>query len=171
MKKIIVLLFLAACALGLSAQTGLFNLSYAMPFAEADSLMNFHKYFAKDSQDNQVRYYSTENKFIDAVIVFVEPKSRRLIGWFIKYNPGNTEDNDTYVIHTISQMHGEKNHYDEDTQQLIWFLSTTRTVHVMYAEDGGMTVLYYDSYFHDLFNLDGNKQPKVDTDDKSVEQK
>ncbi|PKN73497.1 MAG: hypothetical protein CVU50_01925 [Candidatus Cloacimonetes bacterium HGW-Cloacimonetes-3] len=163
MKKIIILLFLITCGLGLYAQTGLFNLSYALTFAEADSILNSHGFFAKDSGTDLVRFFPTKNKFIDAVSVFVEPKSKRIIGWFVKYNPENTEDNDQYIIKTISEMHGEKNHYDEDTEQLIWFLSTTRTVHVMYATDGGLTVLYYDSYFHDLFDLNKTEitKPKV----------
>ncbi len=160
MNKIIILLFLVTCGLGLHAQTGLFNLSYAITFAQADSILNSHSFFAKDSDKDLVRFFSEENKFIEAVITFMEPKSKRIIGWFVKYKPENTEDNDQYVIKTISEMHGEKNHYDEDTEQLIWFLSTTRTVHVMYAADGGLTVLYYDSFFKDLFDLKKTENTK-----------
>lgn len=144
---------LILCAFGLHAQTGLFNLSYAIPFAEADSLLNSYGFFAKDADKDLVRFFPKDNKLIDAVITFIEPKSQRIIGWFIKYNPENSKDNDQYVLQTIKDMHGDKNHFDEETEQLIWFLSTTRTVHVMYAEDGGLTILYYDSYFHDLFDL------------------
>ncbi|MCK9309751.1 MAG: hypothetical protein PHH43_02455 [Candidatus Cloacimonetes bacterium] len=153
MKKIIFLFVLITCALGLYAQSGLFNLSYAMPFAEADSLLNAQGFFAKDSEKDLLRYFPKDNKLISAVIIFIEPKSQRIIGWFIKYDPSNEEKYDKLVIDSIMALHGEKNHFDEDTEQLIWFLSTTRTVHVVYALDGGLTVLYYDSFFHELFDL------------------
>ncbi|MDD2228996.1 MAG: hypothetical protein PHY48_06260 [Candidatus Cloacimonetes bacterium] len=153
MKKIILLFVLITCAWGLFAQSGLFNLSYAMTFAEADSVLNAQGFFAKDSGKDLVRYYPKDNKLTSAIITFLEPKSQRIIGWFIKFEPSNSEDYDKIVIKTISDMHGEKNHFDEDTEQLIWFLSTTRTVHVMYADDGGLTVLYFDSFFQDLFDL------------------
>jgi len=50
-------------------------------------------------------------------------------------------------------MHGVTNDFEEETQQLIWFLTNTRTLHVMYAQDGSLTALYYDSYFADLFRM------------------
>lgn len=158
MNKLSLLLLLLLAAFCLQAQTGLFNLSYAIPLSEADSLLALSGFQAKDSGKDIVRYFPKDSELVDAILVFVEPKTQRIIGWFIKYSPNNTEDNDALVMETLQQLHGETNHFDEETQQLIWFLSTTRTVHVIYAEDNSLTVLYYDSKFPELFRL--NDHPK-----------
>jgi hypothetical protein len=142
-----------ACAAGLFAQTGLFNLSYGMSLDQADSILAQAGFFPEASEDHAVKYYSDINEFVYAIMVFLEPNSQRIAGWFIKYNADNGEDNDHLVIDRISDMHGKTNHFEEETQQLIWFLTNTRTLHVMYAQDGSLTALYYDSYFADLFRM------------------
>jgi inactivated superfamily I helicase len=153
LKKIIFLLTMLALGSGLFAQSGLFNLSYGMTLAEADSILTLATFHAEGSEKNAVKYYSDINEFVSAVLVFLEPNTQRVAGWFIKYDPENGEDNDHLVIDRISNMHGETNHFEEETQQLIWFLTNTRTLHVMYAQDGSLTALYYDSYFADLFDM------------------
>lgn len=153
LKKIILLILCACLFGGLYAQKGLFSLSYGLTLAEADSVLAISGFFPENSEKDVVKYYSDINEFVEAILVFVEPKSQRIAGWFVKYNSDNGEDNDHLVIDRIANMHGETNHFDEETQQLIWFLSTTRTVHVMYSEDGSLTALYYDSHFPELFNL------------------
>ena len=124
-----------------------------MTLADADSILGTAGFQAEGSEKNAVKFYSDINEFISAIMVFLEPNSQRVAGWFIKYNPENGEDNDHLVIDRIANMHGETNHFEEETQQLIWFLTNTRTLHVMYAHDGSLTALYYDSYFADLFKM------------------
>lgn len=153
MKKTILLLITLALSWGLFAQSGLFNLSYGMTLDEADAILGQAGFHAEGSQKNAVKYYSDINEFVSAIMVFLEPNTQRVAGWFIRYNPTNGEDNDHLVIDRIANMHGETNHFEEDTQQLIWFLTNTRTLHVMYAQDGSLTALYYDSYFADLFEM------------------
>lgn len=153
MKKICFLLVLLICSVGLFAQSGLFNLSYAIPAAEADSILNFNGFQRTDSLNHSITYTPKDNTLISALIAFIEPTTNRMIGWFIKYSPANTEENDDFVMQTLQQLHGKTNHYDVETKQLIWFLSTTRTVHVLYAADNSLTVLYYDSFFADLFKV------------------
>ncbi len=153
LKKIIILILALGFVAGLSAQKGLFNLSYGISLSDADSLLALSGFFAEGSEEDAVKYYSDINEFVEAIMLFVEPKSGLLAGWFVKYNMENGEDNDHLVIDRITNMHGETNHFDEDTQQLIWYLSTTRTLHVMYAVDGSLTALYYDSHFPELFKM------------------
>ncbi|MCK9584925.1 MAG: hypothetical protein M0R69_08520 [Candidatus Cloacimonetes bacterium] len=153
LKKIIFLLITLALSWGLFAQSGLFNLSYGMPLDEADTILATAGFRPEGSEKNAVKYYSDINEFVAAILVFLEPKTQRIAGWFIKYNPDNGEDNDHLVIDRIANMHGETNHFEEETQQLIWFLTDTRTLHVMYAQDGSLTALYYDSYFAELFDM------------------
>lgn len=151
MKQIIILILALSLGAGLYAEAGLFNLAYGNTVAEADSILATHGFFAEGSEKDTVKYYSDINDLVEAIMIFVEPKSQRIAGWFVKYNAENGEENDHLVIDRITNMHGETNHFDEDTQQLIWFLSTTRTLHVLYAPDGSLTALYYDSMFPELF--------------------
>jgi len=144
---------MVALGSGLFAQSGLFNLSYGMSLAEADSILGLASFHAEGSEKSAVKYYSDINEFVSAILVFLEPNTQRIAGWFIKYDVENGEDNDHLVIDRIANMHGETNHFEEETQQLIWFLTNTRTLHVMYAQDGSLTALYYDSYFADLFDM------------------
>jgi len=161
MKRLIILLMLIAGSIALSAQTGLFNLSYAIPIEEADSLLALSNFYTTDLNENLVRYYPKDSDLVEAILVFLEPQTRYVIGWFIKYNPDNTEENDAFVLQALQELHGKTNHFDEETNQLIWFLSTTRTVHIMYADDNSLTVLYYDSYFAELFHLQ-DKTPALE---------
>lgn len=181
MKKLSILLFLIACSAGLFAQAGLFNLEYAIPVAQADSILALSEFHRTGTGLHTITYMRDNDSLVTAIVLFVEPKTERMIGWFVKYNPNNTEENDDFVIRTLQQLHGETNHMDEETQQLIWFLSTTRTVHVMYAGDNSLTVLYYDSYFPELFKSKESlsdslkRQPEpikiVVPEDKPAEQK
>jgi hypothetical protein len=158
LKRIILIALALAMFAGLSAQRGLFNLEYDISLAEADAILAEAGFFAEGSEEDAVKYYSDINLYVSAVLVFVEPKSKKVAGWFIKYNAENGEDNDHMVIDRISGMHGETNHFDEDTQQLIWFLTDTRTLHVMYAMDGSLTALYYNSLYPELFVMRGATQ-------------
>ena len=80
MNKLCILLLLLVAACGLQAQTGLFNLSYAIPLSEADSLLALSGFQAKDSGNDIVRYFPSDSHLVDAILVFVEPQTQRKIG-------------------------------------------------------------------------------------------
>ncbi|MCB5278219.1 MAG: hypothetical protein PHY41_07535 [Candidatus Cloacimonetes bacterium] len=158
MKKIILILFGLMLFAGLFAQRGLFNLAFDITMSEADSILAVSGFFPEGSEEDAVKYYSDINLYVSAIIVFMEPDTKRVAGWFIRYNSENGADNDHLIMQKISHLHGETNHFDEDTQQLIWFLTDTRTLHVMYAYDGSLTALYYNALFPELFSLRENQE-------------
>ncbi|MDD3536622.1 MAG: hypothetical protein PHC50_10815 [Candidatus Cloacimonetes bacterium] len=157
MKKIMILLLVLGAISGLFAQRGLFNLSYGNTMAEVDSILALHTFYPAESGKNYVKYYSDINELVESIMVFVHPASQRTVGWFIKYSRENSRESDELVIQRIMNMHGEKNHLDKETGQLIWFLSTTRSLHLIYAEDESLTALYFDSYFADLFQVENGQ--------------
>ncbi len=169
-RKIIFISLLMLCAVALNAQVGLFNLEYAMPLAQADTLLLSQGFISDGTANSLVRYKQTEDEFVTALILFVEPTTQRIVGWFIKYNAANSEEHDDFVLRHLQELHGKTNMYDEETQQLIWFLSTTRNVFVVYSEYNELTVLYYDSHFPDIFKLNKDKQPAQDLPDKPEEE-
>jgi len=153
LKKILFIIIGLLIMAGLNAQTGLFGVAYDMTLEEADAALGRLGFFPEESEEDAVKYYIDFNLYVSAILVFVEPNTQRVAGWFVKYNSENGEDNDHLAISRIAQMHGKTNHFDEDTQQLIWFLTDSRTLHVMYAADGSLTALYYNSLFPELFAM------------------
>lgn len=169
-RKIVILALLVLTGAALYAQMGLFNLEYAMPLVQADSLLMSQGFVLEGNADNLKRYRQAENEFVTALILFVEPKTQRLVGWFIRYNAENSEENDDMVLRRLQELHGETNVFDEETQQLIWFLSTTRNVFVVYSEYNELTVLYYDSHFPEIFKLNKKKLSDQDFPDPAPEE-
>lgn len=151
LKKLLMILLGLGLMTGLFAQRGLFNLAYDMTLEEVDNTLAIAGFFPEGSEEDAVKYYSDINVHVSAIMVFMEPKTQRVAGWFVVYNPENGEDNDHLVIDRITNMHGETNHFDEDTQQLIWFLTDTHTLHVMYSPNGSLTALYYNAMYPELF--------------------
>lgn len=157
LKKILILLLILGAISGLFAQRGLFNLSYGNTMAEVDSILMRQFFYPAESGKNYVKYYSDINELVESIMVFVHPESQRIVGWFVKYSPENSRESDELVIRRVMNIHGETNHLDKDTGQLIWLLSTTRSLHLIYAEDESLTALYFDSYFANLFQIEKRK--------------
>jgi len=151
--KRIVFMSMFLFALILSAQTGIFNLSYEDDFEVADAKLGISDFYRAQSRGNLIEYRSKTNEFVDYIVLTMEPKTMKMIGWFIRYKANNTAEMDSIVLDTIASLHGKENFYDTDTEQLIWFLTDTRTCHVMYIEGDSLLILYYDAFFSDLFNL------------------
>lgn len=160
MKNILIIIVLCLATAGLSAQSGLFGLSYEQHLNDADSIMVQQGLIAQSVDGAMVKYYSDFNELVDAVVLFVNPLNERLVGWFVKYDPKNGEENDKFVIDRMYEMHGEPAHFDPETQQLIWTLTPARSIHLMYVNGGSLSILYRDSDHEKLFNLNQPEQPK-----------
>jgi len=159
-------------ALSLAAQMGLFGLSYGDHLATADSLMSYSGFVAEEVEGSMVKYYSDFNPLIDAVVLFVNPETEILVGWFVKYSANNTEEQDHYVVDRLSGMHGEATHFDPETQQLIWIFSPSRSLHVLYVDPKNLTALYRDSDYEELFKVKPPLQPRpAVTPEEPVEQR
>ncbi|MCB5264360.1 MAG: hypothetical protein WCQ73_06470, partial [Candidatus Cloacimonadaceae bacterium] len=98
MKKILFILIGLMMMVGLNAQVGLFELAYDMTLEEADGILALMGFLPEESEEDAVKYYSDLNQFVSAILVFVEPNTKRVAGWFVKYNSENGEDNDHLTI-------------------------------------------------------------------------
>lgn len=153
LKKLVMIIAIMACFSGLFAQKGLFNIRYEMTAQEVDEVLARASFYPRESENNAVKYYSDMSLTVSAIMVFFHPDSGKVVGWFVKYLPDLGGMNYHLIIDRIQNMHGTKNHMDEDTNQLIWFLTDVRTLHVMFGPDGSLTALYYDSFYSDLFSF------------------
>jgi hypothetical protein len=161
MKRYILLIIIMAAFAGLSAQTGLFDISYDDPWPKADSLLAMFGYLAEDIDGPMVKYYSEKDPMVEAVILFIKPETLTVAGWFVKHRTTMTTEMDQMVVDRVYDMHGESTHYDKDTEQLIWILSPARSIHLLYVSDGSLCVLYTDSDYEDLFTVDKNMNKKA----------
>ncbi len=152
LKRFALLLVLVLAGICLHAQTGLYGLFYDALLSEADSILVAEGFeVASDNVGNMIHYYPVKNDKVDFVTLVMNPDTHTLAGWLVQYNKDNTEEEDNYVFKQLTKMHFDWFKNYEETGQIVWFLSKTRTVHMVYREDGSLTVLYYDSKFEPLF--------------------
>ncbi|MDD2332598.1 MAG: hypothetical protein PHI68_08105, partial [Candidatus Cloacimonetes bacterium] len=123
---------------------------YEDRFEAAASKLHFSDFYIPQTRGNLLEYRSETNEYVDYIVLTMEPETQKLVGWFIRYKASNTAEMDSIVLDTIAAQHGKENYYDEETEQLIWFLTDTRTCHVLYTENDSLLVLYYDAFFADL---------------------
>ena len=137
----------------LCAQVGLFDLAYDDPLNTADSLLFKQGFVAAEVEGSMVKYYTDYNPMVDSVVLFVNPETEIVAGWFVKYNRENTPQQDEYLLERLHTMHGREVQIAGAESQLIWGLDKTRSVHAQYTAEGNFCVLYYDSAQDYLFAL------------------
>lgn len=153
MKKYVFLLALVAISISLSAQQGLFDISYDDPVNKADSLLMQYSFKAAMIDGYMVKYYAKNDPMVEAVILFIKPETKTVAGWFVKHWATNTEDEDGIVVERMYQMHREPTMYDKDTDQMIWAFNLDRSAHLLFVADGSLCVLYSDSRYKELFQV------------------
>lgn len=153
MKKIYILILLALATAGLAAQNGLFGLSYGDNLNRADSLMSNNGFVAWGVEGSLVKYSSDYNKLVESVILFVNPDTEILAGWFVRYNRDNTEEQDNYVIDSLHRMHGDGVKLDPERGKMTWIFDEARNVTASYDSVGSLCVYYYDADFDMIFAL------------------
>jgi hypothetical protein len=153
MKKIYIAVLFMLAAAALSAQTGLFGISYGDTLNKADSLMSQQGFVAREIEGSMVKYSSDYNKLVDAVALFVDPETEIVAGWFVTYSKENTKEQDSYILDQLHRMHGEAVLADRENERLSWIFSDTRSVTCAYSSSGNLCVYYHDFSRPELFSL------------------
>ncbi|HOC94405.1 MAG TPA: hypothetical protein PK802_00835 [Candidatus Cloacimonadota bacterium] len=148
-SSITILLLLAVA--GLSAQSGLFGLSFGDTLNRADSLLASQRFFAKEVENTLVKYYSSTNKMVESIVLVVHPEQETVAGWLVRYNEYNSKKQDDHVLDKLHEMHGEAVHLDKENARVTWTLTPTRTVTAWYSKPNNLTVFYHDSEKEYLF--------------------
>lgn len=151
MKKILIVSFIMLAASMLCAQSGLFDIAFDMPLTVVNKVLKEADFEFFDARANIAEYRSATNIYVSSILILANPQTESLAGWMVRYSPDNSAENDSYILDTLTKMYGDKNYYDTDTEQLIWFLTDVRSVHVMYGASEELLVLYYDSRYPGLF--------------------
>lgn len=143
----------------LKAQTGILDISFGDPWPKADSLLAEYDFYTKLVEGPVAKYYAKhKDPMIEAVILFIEPVNYTVVGWFVKHWKTLSSEEDNMVADRLYEMHGEAAHYDKATEQIIWKLDDTHSIHLLYVSDESLCVFYQDSKYQDLFQL---RNPKL----------
>lgn len=153
MKRYSLIILLLLASLAIFAQTGLYYLSYDAPMAEADSLLIAQGFMPYEAISPTMFSYAPQNNDkVELITIVVEPVNHTLVGWLIRYNPNNTEEEDNLVFENLNQAHSNWFKQYEETGQIVWFLTPERFASMVYLDGGQLTVLYYDSNYDSLFH-------------------
>ncbi len=153
MNRLTLILAVLLVTVGAAAQTGLYKLSFQDDLNTADSLLFSQGFQAEEIEGSLVKYYPLANDRVESVVLFVNPETELVAGWFVLYSQENTPEEDDYVIQRLHLMHGDEVQILGDRNQLVWGLDATRSVHAQYSSEGNFCVLYYDSEWDGLFEL------------------
>jgi len=149
------ILVLCLTAYSLIAQTGLFDLTYGEPISNSRSNLTAKRMEIIYQSDTVIEYVpkseSASYSYVDGIILVLVPQTQKLAGWFIVYNSENSADVDKVILDALAEMHGYDSEYVEESDQIIWRLGGTRSLHVMHTTENSLSVLYFDAKYEELF--------------------
>lgn len=140
-----VVIFLISISAPILAQTGLFEIEFGMPYDTAHALL-FAKNFSLMSTNNYaLMYMSNVNQYVYTISIILNDY-RRVIGWYVMYNPSNSESDDADVLNILADMHGPGD-YDGNDDIICWYLGYKKVCLAEYNTDGGLSILYIDTSY------------------------
>ncbi len=144
MNKLILMAVLIVLTGGLYAQSGLFGISYDMELAKADSTLRYLGFTYWENVGTMVKYKTELDPMAKALVLIVDPSTSKVAGWLVRHDPSLAAEDNRVVVNRLYDLHGDNAAYDEMTQQIVWTLSPSRTIHAAYWSDGSLVVLYHD---------------------------
>ncbi len=161
MNKLILMAALILITGGLYAQAGLFGIAYDMQVAGADSTLRALGFSYWENVDSMVKYKSDTDPMTRAIVLIVDPSTLKVAGWLVRHDPALTKEDNQVIVDRLYTLHGDGAFFDKETQQLVWSLSASRTVHAMYWSDGSLVVMYHDLERASLFDVGPEERGKA----------
>jgi len=153
MKHLYLLVFALLLALSLSAQTGLFDISYDDSYEyELEALENWEYPFYLDYKaDHEARFIPWDNDYVDSILLVLGSDNSAVVGWIITYNPQEEEDIMDLVFEWAEYYHEDEWIYLDEEECYFWDLGNSRSLSLGYDESGYLVATYYDSDFDEFF--------------------
>ncbi len=120
MNKTLLILLLLLFALSLSAQTGLFDLSYGMTKAEAIEHLSGQGFSVSSDDGDSVTLTPDDNYYVDSMEL--DFGDDILLEWSIVYLTQEDEDIEDLVMEALVSRHGEDYDWDDDMEMNYWNL-------------------------------------------------
>ncbi len=130
MKKLLLIGLLTLLAVMISAQTGLFELTYGVPAEESIAILEVQGFELVDSNGDSAMLQDTTNEYVDHIqLIFREGF---LVAWYIAYLPQEEEDIEYIVVEALELWHGYDYTWDEDMELYVWELEDSRKIEAIW---------------------------------------
>ena len=139
MNKIYLILLLVMLSAALTAQTGLFELSFGDSRETALATLEKVNFSITDDSGTKVTLADEDNSLVEGIVLNFSEKDSTLVGWTVTYIEQEDEDIESTVIGILGSWHGDDYVWDDDMEEYYWYLDDTHTVAAWYD--------YFDSYF------------------------
>lgn len=120
MKKILVMGLIALMAAVLSAQTGLFDLSFGDSMDDAIEILESNGFSVDETGENYMVMVDEENYYVN--YLRMNFADGLLVGWSIEYNDPDDEDIEDLVMDALVSRHGEDYYWEDDWEYYYWNL-------------------------------------------------
>jgi hypothetical protein len=128
MTKLTMILALCLIGASLSAQTGLFDLRFAMPLSEADSLLQSKGFEASGDSLSHRAYQIPGHMYLRAIYLVPDLNAEILAGWVVCYDTlqAGAELIEQMTVGSLITFHDAG--FDRDGDRFVWDLSEYRWV-------------------------------------------
>ncbi|NLW19169.1 MAG: hypothetical protein GXY81_05715 [Candidatus Cloacimonetes bacterium] len=128
MKKLIYTLLALVFATVLSAQTGLFNLSYGMDADEASEILSESGFELYIENGNRLSFIDYDNYYVDEIVLNFSDYDGTLENWVVYYLQQDDEDIEDLVLDALIERHGDDFAVDFYNEVFIWELDDIHTI-------------------------------------------
>lgn len=145
MKKAVIIMVTCLIATGVIAQTGLFDLRYAMPLAEADSLLLDMGFFSDPDSTGYWEYTNPWHLYVRSIHLVPDTRCEYLAGWVVCFDTleAGAELTEQMAVGSLITRHDADFHRSNDS--FTWDLSEGRWVISQWDESRK----YYLVEYHD----------------------
>lgn len=143
MNKLLVTLLLALVAFSLSAQMGLFELSFGDSRADATAnLLNDKGFKTEYSGEYSATFILEGADYIDSVELHFNTAGA-LDSWTVNYIPQDDEDIEEIALNAVISWHGENYYWDDYTWKYFWDFAEGTYVSAGFDADASYFVVEY----------------------------
>lgn len=120
MNKTLLTIMLLTLALALSAQTGLFDISYGMSMQEAIVHLDGEGFTVANETDDWLELVASDNDYVESIELSFSEDGSGLKSWLITYLDQDEEDIEDLVIEALDSRHGYDWEWDDSLEVYIW---------------------------------------------------
>lgn len=132
---------------GMGAQTGLFDLSFAMPLVEADSLLQGIGFSADADSTAHWEYVNPRHLYVRAIHLVPDVSGSILAGWVVCFDTlqAGAEQTEQMTVGAVITRHGAE--FSRANADFVWDLAEGRWVIARWDEFHRLYVVeYHDSH-------------------------
>jgi hypothetical protein len=146
MYRFFVLIALLVLAVGLSAQTGFFGLSYGDSYQKAKSTLSKGDltFVEKEHEDGEYYFACVEVSEIHHLVLYFD--EAKLVSWKVFFEGYYDDDIYDYAMQTATELHDE-GLWDDELYCYRWVFDTNKSLFIGYNYDEWLVAEYYNEEY------------------------